>query len=62
MSIKKSQIEDKSISPQNQEKKNKENRPNNADTYQEFNYPGQVTIKAKNKKEADEKFNKLNNK
>ena len=62
MSIKKSQIEDKSISPQNQEKKNEEKRPKNSDTYQEFNYPGQVTIKAKNKKEADEKFNKLKNK
>jgi hypothetical protein len=62
MSIKKSQIEDKSISPQNQEEKNKEKRPNNTDTYQEFNYPGQVTIKAKNKKEADKKFNELNNK
>ncbi len=64
MSIKKSQIEDKSVSPQNQEEKNEEKRPKNSDTKQEleYNYPGKVTIKAKSKKEADEQFKKLNNK
>ena len=60
MSIKKSQIEDKSVNPQNQEEK----RLKNSDTKQEleYNYPGKVTIKARSKKEADEQFKKLNNK
>ena len=48
MSIKKSQIEDKSI------------RPNKSDGQIEFNYPDHnITIKASNKKEADYKLKEL---
>ena len=48
MSIKKSQIEDKSI------------RPTKPDTLSEFNYPDHnITIKASNKEEADNKLKDL---
>ncbi len=76
MSIKKTQVEDKSIRPNRSDgqeesnKKrpkgadgqveNKDDRPKNSDGQVEYNYPGQVTIKAKSKEEADEKFKKLN--
>jgi len=48
MSIKKSQIEDKSI------------RPTKPDTLTEFNYPDhKITIKASDKEEADKKLKEL---
>ena len=60
MSIKKSQIEDKSIRPKNTD--GIDNRLTNSDALQEYNYPGKATIKASSKEEADEKFKKLKNK
>ena len=59
MSMKKSQIEDKSIRPNKSDTKI-EDKETNGSTEQEFNYPGKVTVKAKSKEEADEKFKKLN--
>ena len=56
MSIKKSQIEDKSIRPKNSDTKEEEKNSKRV----EYNYPGKVTVKAKSKEEADEKFKKLN--
>lgn len=55
MAIQKSHIEDKSIRP---DKSDTQSREDNLKEI-EFNYPGQVTIKAKSKKEADKKFNKF---
>jgi hypothetical protein len=60
MSIKKSQIEDKSIRPNKTDTRDETDRLTKADALQEYNYPGQITIKAKSKEEADEKFKKLN--
>ena len=54
--MKKSQIEDKSIRPRIKDTKEEEKNSKRV----EYNYPGKVTIKAKSKEEADEKFKKLN--
>jgi len=58
MSIKKEKQENKSLDKH--EVEDKDLKHNSREI--EFNYPGKVTIKAKSKKEADEKFKKLNNK
>lgn len=59
MSIKKSQIEDKSLSPNDSD----ETKPEIKIKPVEFNYPDHnITIKASSKKEADEKLKELINK
>lgn len=61
MAIKKSQVEDKSIKPDKENEDISEVR-DKKEKGREFNYPEHnITVKAKNKKEADKKLKELIN-
>lgn len=63
MAIKKSQIEDKALKPEEEVQsdtvENKESKKRNE---KEFNYPDQrLTVRARSKKEADKKLREITN-
>lgn len=62
MAIKKSQIEDKALRPDKEKEDIPKDQESKKEKGREFNYPEHnITVKAKNKKEADKKLNELKN-
>ncbi len=62
MAIKKSQIEDKALKPEEAQSDIIENKESKKRNEKEFNYPDQrLTVRARNKKEADKKLREITN-